>query len=393
MPNRYNNSYWEEYHKGDAPFQFPVWAIIAGFVAWWPLGFIFLGVNEYSRRQGLRAPTRRQTATAPELANGPLYEQAQPPKAAPKRARPQKKETNTLFVVLLIVGAVLTLTGTAAIFDALDMFFWALGEGGWASAAYWLEDAVSSLLPLGLGIGSLLAAFTSRADSRIRKKIVNIVGNADHMYIKEIAEAIPCTQEKCCKHLEKCIDKGVFGDSAYLDMRTKCLVVRGPAPAPKPKAQPPKPKAEKKPEGNEQYQAILDELRRVNDAIPDEKLSEKISRLETVSARIFRQVEADPKKLPQMRKFMDYYLPTSLKLLNTYAELDAQGVEGENITLSKRRIEQAMDTVVVAFENQLDQLFRADAMDVSADIEVMENMLRADGLAGEEPFQSPQLKL
>ena len=137
----------------------------------------------------------------------------------------------------------------------------------------------------------------------------------------------------------------------------------------------------------DRYQKILDELRRVNDAIPDEEMSDKISRLEAVSAKIFEQAKTDPDKLPRMRKFMDYYLPTSLKLLQTYAELDSQGVEGENITESKHRIEQTMDTLVHAFETQLDQLFAADAMDISADIDVMQNMLRADGLTGDTPFK------
>ena len=117
-------------------------------------------------------------------------------------------------------------------------------------------------------------------------------------------------------------------------------------------------------------------------------MSDKISRLEAVSAKIFEQAKSDPDKLPKMRKFMDYYLPTSLKLLKTYAELDAQNVEGENITESKRRIEQTMDMLVHAFETQLDQLFQDDAMDVSADIDVMRNMLRADGLTDDAPFQN-----
>ena len=158
--------------------------------------------------------------------------------------------------------------------------------------------------------------------------------------------------------------------------------------APEPEKRKRKPKAEKATEAEkDQYQKYLDELRDVNDAIPDEEMSNKISRLEAVSAKIFEQAKTDPEKLPRMRKFMEYYLPTSLKLLQTYAELDAQGVEGENISESKRRIEQTMDTLVQAFETQLDQLFQSDAMDVSADIDVMENMLRADGLTGEAPFK------
>ena len=163
----------------------------------------------------------------------------------------------------------------------------------------------------------------------------------------------------------------MFGPEAYLDMRRKCLVVTGKPPEPTPKkAKKSKvEKADPMPE-KDQYQKILDELRRVNDAIPDEEMTDKISRLEAVS-----------------RKFMDYYLPTSLKLLNTYAELDNQGVEGENISESKRRIELTMDTLVKAFENQLDRLFASDALDVSADIDVMQNMLRADGLTDDAPFK------
>ena len=242
------------------------------------------------------------------------------------------------------------------------------------------------------GLGCLFGAHKLRTGHRLRKKIVNIVGDSQYMYIEDIAAAIPCSYEKCCKHLENCIDSGVFGPEAYLDMKRRCLVVAGKAPEKKPRKAPAKPKqtpeqVKETEQTKDQYQKILDELRRVNDAIPDEEMSDKISRLEAVSAKIFEQAKTDPDKLPRMRKFMDYYLPTSLKLLQAYAELDSQGVEGENITESKRRIEQTMDTLVHAFETQLDQLFAADAMDISADIDVMQNMLRADGLTEDTPFK------
>ena len=132
----------------------------------------------------------------------------------------------------------------------------------------------------------------------------------------------------------------------------------------------------------DQYKKILDELRRVNAAIPDEEMSDKISRLEAVSAKIFAQAKSDTDKLPQMRKFMDYYLPTALKLLNTYAQLSAQDVQGTNITEAKQSIERSMDLLITAFENQLDKLFASDALDVSTDIAALEGMLNLDGLTG-----------
>ena len=130
--------------------------------------------------------------------------------------------------------------------------------------------------------------------------------------------------------------------------------------------------------------ALLRQLREVNDAIPDPVMSQKISRLEEVSGRIFALAQKDPDKKAQLQKFMNYYLPTALKLLNTYASLSGQAVEGTNITEAKHSIERSMDLLVTAFENQLDKLFQADALDVNADIAALEGMLNLDGLTGSE---------
>lgn len=360
---RYQNNYnRSEYHAGDGPFQFPWWAIVIGFVVWWPLGFIFIGLNtamKNGKLGGFEEKARVRTQSFGRVNTTPVYD---------AEVRP--------------------LNGSAL----PSAIYWlpeALTEGG----SYWtwlVEDSMPMLMSLTGGIGCLFGGWHIRTSRRMRRKIDKIVGDAKYMYIQDIADALPCSYDKCCKHLESCIDEGLFGPDAYLDMRCKCLVVSQrppeptPAPAPKPEKQPEK--QTDMPE-RDQYKKILDELRRVNDAIPDEEMSDKISRLEAVSAKIFEQAKSDPDKLPQMRKFMDYYLPTSLKLLNTYAELDNQGVEGENISESKRRIEQTMDTLVKAFENQLDRLFASDALDVSTDIDVMQNMLRADGLTGDTPFK------
>ena len=166
-------------------------------------------------------------------------------------------------------------------------------------------------------------------------------------------------------------------------MRTDTLVIRGEAPQPEKKAA-----AAEKPAGESQYQAILRQLREVNDAIPGEEMSAKIDRLEAITAKIFAAAEKDPEKLPKMRRFMDYYLPTALKLLNAYSQFDSQGGDGEVIRQSKRKIEQTMDVLVEGFENQLDNLFADDALDVEADIRVLQNMMAQDGLGqdGASPF-------
>ena len=399
---RYQNNYnRSEYHAGDGPFQFPWWAIVIGFVVWWPLGFIFIGLNtamKNGKLGGFEEKARVRTQNFGRVNTTPVYDAEVRPlngsalrRSADPGAQPAAKRLKgaALATGLTVAGVLLLICALAALPSAIYWLPEALTEGG----SYWtwlVEDSMPMLMSLTGGIGCLFGGHHIRTSRRMRRKIDKIVGDAKYMYIQDIADALPCSYDKCCKHLENCIDEGLFGPDAYLDMRRKCLVVSQrppeptPAPAPKPEKQPEK--QTDMPE-RDQYQKILDELRRVNDAIPDEEMSDKISRLEAVAAKIFEQAKSDPDKLPQMRKFMDYYLPTSLKLLNTYAELDRQGIEGDNITESKRRIELTMDTLVKAFENQLDRLFASDALDVSTDIDVMQNMLRADGLTDDTPFK------
>ena len=163
--------------------------------------------------------------------------------------------------------------------------------------------------------------------------------------------------------------------------------------------EPPKPKEEEKPKpsrtGNPEVDKIIDDgnnylkkLRAANDAIPDESMTEDISRMERASADIFRFIEAHPEQAPQIRKFMNYYLPTTLKLLNSYQRLSAQSAKGENITSTMFNIAGMMHTVANAFEKQLDALFTDEAMDVSADISVFETILKQEGFVDGEVKKS-----
>ena len=121
----------------------------------------------------------------------------------------------------------------------------------------------------------------------------------------------------------------------------------------------------------------------MNDAIADPVMSEKIGRIEDITGKILDYRKKNPGKEGGLRSFLDYYLPTTLKILRAYAELEAQGVRGENITAGKVRIEGMMDKVVEGFEKQLDRLFQSDSLDIDSDVRVLEQMLRKDGLSGD----------
>jgi 5-bromo-4-chloroindolyl phosphate hydrolysis protein len=124
----------------------------------------------------------------------------------------------------------------------------------------------------------------------------------------------------------------------------------------------------------------IQEIKHANDVIPGEEISNKLDKLELVTGRIFDYVETHPDKYPEIRKFTEYFLPTTLKLVNAYKELDHQPVEGINIIKTKKEIENTLDTINVAFERLLDSLFEDVAMDVSTDITVLETMLAQEGL-------------
>lgn len=148
-------------------------------------------------------------------------------------------------------------------------------------------------------------------------------------------------------------------------------------------------KAERSSTGDPEIDALIaerdravSEMHRLNDNIEDPAISAQIDRLESTTKKIIAHVVQNPEKLPQIRKFMNYYLPTTLKLLNAYDRMDDAGISGANIDGTKGKVENIMDTIVTAFDRQLDALFGDEALDISTDIIVMEQMLAREGLGG-----------
>ena len=173
------------------------------------------------------------------------------------------------------------------------------------------------------------------------------------------------------------ISKGYFGGKAYLNRELGYFFRSSQADEDWQRRQEEAEEASVPPkEAEEGYSGILRNIRRANDRIADPVLSAKIDRLE----------EADPRKRGSIDTFLNYYLPTTQKLLDSYAEFEATGVEGANLGQAKERIEKTMDSIVAGFEHQLDELYKMDAMNVDSDIRVMETMLRRDTASVEKDF-------
>ena len=135
-----------------------------------------------------------------------------------------------------------------------------------------------------------------------------------------------------------------------------------------------------------QGETSIKTIRRLNDEIPDERMSAQIDLIERLTAQIFDSVRQKPEKLGQIRQFLNYYLPTTIKLMEQYVQLQNQSVRTENITEGMQKIEGLLDKVIVAFQQQLDALYESDVVDITADIRVMEQMMASEGLTDKKDF-------
>ena len=297
-----------------------------------------------------------------------------------------KKRRQSLINWCTVLGGILLFVGVVSLPESISTLTTAAHyAGGWVGWAF--EDLAANIAQIVGGGGALALSLLLKRGLRAERRLDKVVGGRDNIPLDELFAAAGLTEKEGRKALENAIDHGYFGADAYIDNRTGFLVVRGDAPIPAPPAQEEAPQPD--PAGETQHQRLLRQLREAGAALSDPALQDKAARLEAVSARIFALAEADPGKEDQLRKFTSYYLPTALKLLHTYAQLDGQGVDGENITKTKQSIERSLDLLVTAFENQLDKLFQSDALDVSADIAALEGMLNLDGLSGANDF-TPQ---
>jgi 5-bromo-4-chloroindolyl phosphate hydrolysis protein len=278
----------------------------------------------------------------------------------------------------------------------------ALIAGATGGAAFGL---LASALILG---ASAYAIMTGRKDKELVSRYyeyAKIIGDAEYIEIEKLARKAGRTKADVLADIKALRDKGVLTE-AWLDEQETTLIlteeVYNQYQEIKAQSEILRQQAEKENSADadlpENARAIIREgkeyiktIHEYNDEIPGVEMSEKLYRLESTMDRIVEQVRQNPSSAPELRKLMSYYLPTTVKLLKAYKELDKQTVSGENITNTKQEIENALDTINDAFEKLLDSLFQNMAWDVSSDISVMNTMFAQDGLTpGEMSAQSGQ---
>lgn len=360
---------------------FAGWALIVFLfaVGIWPVALFLLFAKLFGSDE-----KKQQTAPPPLQEQGVRQRETHQPSKAKNAVgkvtkSPVAKKSNARW--LKIIGAIVAAVGIVAAAEPLGMIPYSYDWLG-----IWLEDFLTGLA-IAVGGGAMFCSGLSM-DRQLKRyaRYLAVMGDREAMPVEELARTLGYSERRVEKDLQKMIEKGYFGGKAYLNVELGYLFRSGEADAEWKRRQQEAEKAPTPKEAEEGYSGILQNIRRANDDIADPVLSAKIDRLEEITAKIFRAVEEDPKKRGKIDTFLNYYLPTTQKLLDSYAQFEAAGVEGENLRQAKSRIESTMDSIIKGFEHQLDELYKADAMDVDSDIRVMETMLRRDTATVEKDF-------
>lgn len=328
-------------------------------------------VQQAQARQTGNVGARTNTTQTP-----PQAQTAEPPRytrVTEVKKAAQGAKSNTLITTGSVLTAIFGFSTLMTLVDSAGFYL--------SNPLYALEDLLPLMCFFSVGVGLLWVGLRKRKKTRRYPKYLAMIGNRRTISVSMLSQAMGAPAAEVRKDLEDMLDNGFF-PGGYLDYGGDMLVISSDGLTDQPKAEP----AAKVPDKDEEN-SVLAEIRAVNDAIHDPKLSAQIDRVGMITAKIFDYQKTHPEKSPQLHSFLSYYLPTTLKILRAYAQLEDQEIAGDNITAAMARIEGMMDKVVEGFEKQLDQLFQNDAMDITTDVQVLERMLAKDGLSGGQDFQ------
>lgn len=300
-------------------------------------------------------------------------------------------------------------TGVMAILSIV-FFFLGLGLGGGFMVTFW----VLALILLGF-IGMLNVGLKQKDRLKRAKKYLELAGHNHYVNLEDLALHTNRSRKFILKDIKKMLKEGFFPEG-HLDSQESCLMLSDKIYSEylnlekqrkiqerekkaeelqqiqqKGKAEIPV-KTEQKP--SDELESMISEgqdcirrLRDMNDNIAGEEISAKLFRLENLLKEIFEGLKEHPEQAPQMKKFMNYYLPTTLKLVAAYEEFDDLSSQGEEIREAKAEIEKTLDTINSAFEELMNRMFRNTAYDVTTDAQVLQTMLAKEGLTMHKEFE------
>ena len=346
--------------------------------AWQKSGY---GAGYQKSQEPAYQPEKRQE-------NRQADSETRPQAAAVYRKNPPGKVSG---VVLAITGYSLTgIFVLSAIICGIVMAWWPT-----------LPATILTVLMTGLAVGFLgmgIAGTVVRKRAVRFQEYVKQIGNRTYCTIEELSQKTGRGRAKVLRDLKKMIEKKMFLQG-HLDQQETCVIVTNETyqqyldtqEQAKLRESQQKELDAQRAQLPEECQKILEEgrayiqyIQKCNDEIPGADMSQKLDRLKVIITRIFEEVGKNPALASDLRKFMNYYLPTTNKLIDVYREMDKETIISENVTKTKREIEDTIDTINQAFENLLNSFFEEKALDVSSDISVLHTMLAQEGLTGRD---------
>lgn len=373
-------------NRNNIRFEIPGFLIFVGFCIHPVLGIILAVLRSASRNMAKKVKSESKEGS------NPYYHTSMNQQSTSSSKKNSKKKKSSAAYKLLMAGCVIAIS--LGFLTSLSLPLFSL-------------DFIISVIPYilaatGFYLGSQAVKKRDVRYARIRA----LIGNRESINLTKLATASNENLKKIRRDVQKMIDNGEFGDRAYIDLGTNNFM-RTPEATPdepdqfdyrkvygnvftkakeaeKANAGPVTEEKAKVTESTDQdnFATILQEIRRLNDEIEDEQVSDRIYKIEAHTKNIFDYVTDHPEAMPQIRTFMNYYLPTTLKLLESYSRIERVGVAGENMKKSKENIENILDMLVTGFEGQIDLLFRNESIDISSDITVLETMMQKDGIGG-----------
>lgn len=379
--------------------------IVLAFMVAWPVGLVLLFLelsgkwpgNQQVQKELDRAANaaknvakqaqQKHTAkTAAKPASPPPFTTAATaptPPVTEKKAKKSKKASadddakryglGNIRLFRILGWSIAGLFGFCSVVELLDQL------AHFTSIGYMVEDLGTLLVFMLVGLGFLAVAGSRSRKLKKYRKYKKLIGDKDEIPLTALAKTMGLSEKKVMADVEEMLERDVF-ETGYIDMFRNMLILH------EPELEASQPEGAVDPGDEKVADATLRRIRKINDAIENPEISAKIDRIESLTAKIFCLLEEKPEKAGELRSFMNYYLPQTLKILENYATLEAQGIEGDNIAEAKMKIEGMMDKVVDGYETQLDKLFADDVLDISADLKVMESMLAKDGLTIENDF-------
>lgn len=272
--------------------------------------------------------------------------------------------------------------------------------------SFWGEFSVVNSIGLGFlftffaaSIALTLRGINLRKRVKRFRQYVKSLNNHNYFAIEDLASALRKKSKYVVKDLRKMVDLGMFPEGHIDDKQTYFMLnsevyqnyLNSQEALRKRKEEELRRQEELSKEADDPFKKELrqtiemgknyiEQIKSVNDAIHEEEISGKLDRLQNIVGQIFKHVEQNPKKLQEVKKFTNHYLPMTLKMVNVYKELNEQPVQGDNIRNAKNEIEKTIDTINIAFEKLLDDLFEEIALDISTDISVLETLFTQEGL-------------